>query len=55
MRNYLGWEGGGFKCKLRTSKSGTYLDQNWVFVHEGVGVGNLDFFRKLILQILFCY
>ena len=41
--------GGGFECQLRTSKGGVCLDQNWIFVdrrEEGVGVRNLDFFRR---------
>ena len=41
--------GGGFECQLRTPKGGVCLDQNWIFVdrrEEGVGVRNLDFFRR---------
>ena len=39
------------ECQLRTSKSGVWLDQNWMFVdrgEEGVGVQTLDFLADVI-------
>ena len=39
------------ECQLRTSKSGVWLDQNWIFVdrgEEGVDVQTLDFLADVI-------